>query len=141
MNRLLVCVLLLPIYFYVDPSIGNFASFPNQFLGLETSCDDSLAIYSFTLNCTASKPLIVLPELELYWLHNGTMRTSNSMIYNTTINGSLYLLNVLSFPSSTPEDTGMYTCMARIVIPDSDNITETDNSTVVIRGMMIMFMY
>ena len=85
--------------------------------------------------------MIVVPELELYWLHNGTIRTSNSMTYITTINGSLHLLNVLSFPTSTSADNGMYTCMARIVIPDSDNITETDNSTVVIRGMMIMFMY
>ena len=47
----------------------------------------------------------------------------------------LYKLNVLSFPTSTAEDTGSYECVARIVIPDSDNITETEESLVLIRGI------
>ena len=113
-----------------DPSIGNFSAFPDQFL---TSCNDS----GFTLNCTATKPLIVLPDLELYWLHNGTVRSSNSITYNTTNDDVLYKLNVLSFPTSIPEDTGIYECVARIVIPDSDNITETEESVVLMRGIII----
>ncbi len=113
-----------------DPSIGNFSAFPDQFM---TSCNDSI----FTLNCTATKPLIVLPDLQLYWLHNGTIRSSNSITYNTTNGDTLYKLNVLSFPTSTPEDTGSYECVSRIVIPDSDNITETGKSVVLIRGRPI----
>ncbi len=118
-----------------DPSIGNFSVLPDQFLGLETSCNDSDTFDTFTLNCTATKPLIVLPDLELYWLHNGTIRSSNSITYNTTNGDILYKLNVLSFPTSTPEDTSSYECVARIVIPDSDNITETEESVVLIRGI------
>ena len=123
--------------FFTDPSIGNFSAFPDQFLGLETSCEDSDTFDTFTLNCTATKPLIVLPDLELYWLYNGIIRFSNSITYNTTNGDVLYKLNVLSFPNSTPEDTGSYECVARIFIPDSDNITETEESVVLIRGTII----
>ena len=121
------------ILFLADPSIGNFAAFPNEFLGLETSCFDSYPFDDFTLNCSASIPAIVLPDLQLFWLHNGTLRSSNSITYNITIANELHKLTSLSFPTSTAADSGSYECVALLVIPDSDNITRMEESVVTIR--------
>ena len=105
-------------------------------LGLETTCNDSDPFNSFTLTCTASKPEIVLPELELLWLHNGTVRSSNSFTYNQTSGGFFSKFNVLQFPTSVLEDSGSYECVAHIVIPDSANISETGQTNVTIRGWL-----
>ena len=126
-------MIILLFLFHVDPSIGNFAAFPNEFLGLETSCFDSYPFDDFTLNCSASVPAIVLPDLQLFWLHDGTLRSSNSITYNMTIGNELHKLTSLSFPTSTTEDSGSYKCVALLVIPDSDNITRMEESVVTIR--------
>ena len=78
----------------------------------------------------------MLPELEVFWLHNGTLRSSNSIVYNVTDGNTVYKLSVLRFPTSVPEDSGTYQCVASLIIPDSNNISVSDDRrNVVIRGM------
>ena len=79
--------------------------------------------------------MLVLPELEIFWLHNGTLRSNNSFVYNGTHGNTVHKLNVLRFPTSVPEDSGTYQCVARLIIPDSNNISVSDVRNVTIRGM------
>ena len=106
--------------------ISEFTAVPNFFLGLETSCTDSDPYDNFTLTCTASKPALFLPELEVIWYHNGTVR-------NIVQNGNTYITNTINFPTSFASDSGTYTCVARLVIPDSPNVTQTANTTITLR--------
>ena len=76
----------------------------------------------------------MLPELEVFWLHNGTLCSNNSFVYNATDGNTVYKLNVLRFPTSVPEDSGTYQCVARLIIPDSNNISVSDDRNVIIRG-------
>ena len=116
-----------------DPVIGNFNAEPDNFIGLETSCLVSLEYDKFYLSCMASKPEIVIPDLEVLWLHNGVERIDNSKI---TTNGT-FVVNELNFTNSTANDTGNYTCVARIQIPYSTTIQLSEESTIVIRGKSI----
>ena len=90
---------------------------------METSCTDSDPYDNFTLTCTASKPALVLPDLEVIWYHNGTVR-------NAVQNGNTYITNTINFPTSFANDSGTYTCVARLVIPESPNIIQTANTTI-----------
>ena len=114
--------------FLTDPVIGDFATRPDTFLGLETSCYDS-AFYNFTFVCTASKPALVIPALEVIWLHNGTVHQG----VVTTQNNDTYIMNTLSFPTSVANDSGTYTCIAKLTIPESPEISLSENSTVTLR--------
>ena len=100
---------------------------PDSFLGLETSCPDSDPYDNFTLVCTASKPALVIPALEVIWLHNGTVRQG----VVTTNNG--IVTNTLSVITSKTSDSGSYTCQATLVIPDSNDITTSETSTIIIK--------
>ena len=96
-------------------------------MGLETSCPASDPYDNFTLMCTASKPSLVIPTLEVIWLHNGTVcqgvvTTNNDIMTNT-----------LSVGNSKISDSGSYICQAILVIPDSNNITTSETSTVTIK--------
>ena len=90
---------------------------------METSCTDSDPYDNFTLTCTASKPALVLPELEVVWYHNGTVR-------NAVQNNNTYITNTINFPKSFANDSGIYTCVAKLVIPDSSNITQQVNISI-----------
>ena len=98
-------------------------------MGLETSCPDSDPYDNFTLVCTASKPALVIPVLEVMWLHNGTERQG----VVTTQDDDTFVTNTLSFPTSFANDTGTYTCIAKLTIPESPDISLTENSTATLR--------
>ena len=115
--------------FLIEPVIGDFIAMPDSFLGLETSCSDSDPYDNFTLVCTASKPALVIPMLEVIWLHNGTV--CQGVV--TTQNDDTYVMNTLSFPTSFANDSGTYTCTAKLTIPESPNISLTENSTATLR--------
>ena len=117
------------LYFLIDPVIGDFAAMPDSFLGLETSCPDSDPYDNFTLVCTASKPSLVIPALEVIWLHNGIVRQR----VVTTQNDDTYVTNTLSFPTSIANNSGTYTCIAKLTIPESPEISLTENSTAILR--------
>ena len=109
--------------------IGNFTASPNSFLGLETSCSDSAPYNNFSLVCTASKPAQVIPALEVIWLHNGTIRQG----VVTTENDDTFVTNTLNFPKIFLNNSGIYTCYAKLTISESPDIRVTDNSTVTFR--------
>ena len=115
--------------FLIEPVIADFIAMPNSFLGLETSCPDSDPYDNFTLVCTASKPAQVIPMLEVIWLHNGTVYQG----VITTLNDDTYVMNTLSFPTSIVNDSGTYTCIAKVTIPESPDISLTENSTITLR--------
>ena len=102
---------------------------PDSFLGLETSCRDSDPYDNFTLVCTASKPALVIPALDVMWLHNGTVRQG----VVTTQNDDTYVTNTLNFSTSFANDSGIYTCIAKLTIPESPEISLTDNNTATLR--------
>ena len=94
---------------------------------METSCTDSDPYHNFTLTCTASKPALVLPDLEVIWYHNGTV------YHNSVQNGNTYITNTINFSTSFANESGTYTCVARLVISDSPNIIQTANTTITLR--------
>ena len=112
--------------------IGSFSTFPDLFLGLETSCPDSDPYDDFTLTCIATKPTIIIPDLVLTWMHNGVMETGTVLTTGTDTAVTI-VTNTLSFPNTTASDTGTYRCAARINIPDSAIITTSEESTAVLR--------
>ena len=102
---------------------------PDSFLVLETSCPDSYPYDNFTLVCTASKPALVIPALKVMWLHNGTERQGVITIkYDHA-----FVTNTLSFPTSFANDSGTYTCIAKLTIPESPGISLTENSIATLR--------
>ena len=120
------------IFYYfllIDPVIRNFTASSNSFLGLETSCPDSDPYDSFTLVCTARKQALVIPTLEVIWVHNGTVHQGVVI----TQNNDTYVVNTLSFPTSFANNSGTYTCIAKLTIPESPDISLTENSTITLR--------
>ena len=117
------------LYFLIDPVIRNFIAMPDSFLGLETSCPASDPYDSFTLVCTASKPSLVIPVLEVTWKHNGTVRQG----VVTTDNDDTFVTNTLILPTSFANDSGTYSCIAKLTIPESPDISLTENSTAILR--------
>ena len=113
-----------------DPEINNFTVIPNNFLGLETTCPGSLPFGKLLLTCVASKPEIVVPELEVIWLYNGVERTDNSEI----VTNGTHTVNTLNFTTTKTNDTGNFTCVSRIVIPESSIIQLSEESNIIIKG-------
>ena len=79
--------------------------------------------------CTASKPALVIPTLEVIWQHNGTVHQGVVI----TQNNNTYVMNILSFPIRFANDSGTYTCIAKLTIPESPEIILTENSTITLR--------
>ena len=98
--------------------------------GVEAGCPDSDPHDNFTLVCTARKPAVVLPQLEVFWLHNNTEREGNVM----TMDGGSFKTNTLYVRDAATNDSGSYECVARIRIPDSPEVNITDSSEVTITG-------
>ena len=115
---------------FLDPEIGNFIAIPDIFISLETTCLEFFSFSKFSLTCIASKTEIVIPELEVIWLHNEVKRTDNSKI----ITNGTHIVNTLNFTTATSSDTGNYTCISRIIIPESSNIQLSEESVIVVRG-------
>ena len=120
-------MIVLLVSFYRN--FGNFTVVPDSFLGLETSCSDSDPYDNFILVCTASKPALVIPTLEVIWLHNGTERLS-VVTYNSE---GTYAINTLSFPKTFANDSGTYSCHAKLSIRGSSDIILIKNITVTLR--------
>ena len=98
--------------------------------GLEAGCPDSNPLDNFTLVCTARKPAVVIPEIEIFWLHNNTEREGNV----TAEDGGSFKTNTLYVRDAATNDSGSYECVARIRIPDSPEVNITDSSEVTITG-------
>ena len=105
-------------------------------MGLETSCTDSDPYDNFTLTCTASKPALVLPDLEVLWFHNGTIMNGGMTTTNdNTITSSLHVTATKTYMSS------YYTCQVNLNILQSNNITTSGTSVVAIKRKYIYSVY
>ena len=118
---------------FIDPVINNFTVNPTMVAVLESTCPDSEPHDSFILVCRAMKPSVVIPELMVHWLHNGSMRAGDVSVTN---NGA-YVVNTLNVSNAQASDAGLYQCVARIVILDSPAVTTNDSSTVISRGELL----
>ena len=113
-----------------DPTITNFTVTPRVVAGLESGCLDSDPHDNFTLVCTARKPAVVLPQLEVVWLHNGADREGNV----TAMDGGAFKTNMIYVPEANFSDVGSYECVARVVIPASPEVNTSGSSQVIITG-------
>ena len=131
------CVLLYDYAASLDPPITNFTVAPPMVAVVESvaTCPDSDPHDSFTLVCRAMKPSVVIPELMVQWLHNGSMRAGNVSVTN---NGT-YVVNTLNVSKAQVSDAGLYQCVARVVILDSSTVTTNDSSTVISRGELLRY--
>ena len=98
--------------------------------GLEAGCPDADLHDNFTLVCTARKPVVVIPELEVFWLHNNTEIEGNV----TAMDGGSFKTNTLYVRDAATNDSGSYECVARIRIPDSPEVNMTESSEITITG-------
>ena len=73
---------------------------------------------------------MVLPQLEVFWLHNNTKQEGNVM----ATNGGDFKSNTLNVEYAATNDSGSYQCVARIRIPDSPEVNITHSSEVSISG-------
>ena len=83
--------------------------------------------------CTGSKPTVVIPALELNWLHNSTLHQGL-----VTENNDI-LTNTLNIDTSDIYNSGNYTCQARLIIPDSSTITKFKTTIVIIKRKNAIF--
>ena len=83
-----------------------------------------------TLICTVTKPAKVIPPLTVAWFHEGVLR--NGVIQS--MNGGATVMNTLRFDSSVAGDSGNYTCISGIVIPESTNVSQSASIEVIFRG-------
>ena len=106
--------------FFSDPVLTEVAEGLENFEGVETGCIHSDLFDNVTLFCNVSKPEEVVPQLTVTWLHNGTVLPGDVQV----LNGGATVTNTLRFNSSVADDSGNYTCVAELVIPESTTITQ-----------------
>ena len=121
------------VLFSIDPPISNFTVAPTMVAVLESTCPDSDPHDSFTLVCRARKPAVVIPQLMVQWLQNGSMRAGDLSVSD---NGA-YVVNTLNDSEAEVSDAGLYQCVATIMIPDSPTVTTNASSTVDSRGEQV----
>ena len=70
------------------------------------------------------------------WQHNGSVRTGNVSVSDTS---GAYVVNTLNVSDVQVSDAGLYTCTASIVIPESPKVASLiGNTTVTIRGKLLL---
>ena len=107
-------------FIFPDPKL-TFAEGVEDFEGVETGCIHSDLFDSVTLVCNVSKPEEVIPELTVIWLHDGTLCSEDMQV----LNGGVTVTNTLRIDPSVADDSGNYTCVAMLVIPESANVTQS----------------
>ena len=124
---------------HTDPTIESFSALPTSILGLQTSrhCPASDPYDDFTLTCTASKPTIVLSDLVISWIHNGTIR--NGTVNTITTSDTTTVTNTLSYSTILPNNSGTYSCNASLYLPDKTiYIIEEITATIKCKCTIIM---
>ena len=70
---------------------------------------------------------MVIPQLMVQWLHNGSMRAGDVSVSDNGTN----IVNTLNVSNARVSDAGLYECVASIVIPDSPTVTTNATSSIV----------
>ena len=130
-------IILIIVLFSIEPTISNFTIGPTMVAVLESTCPDSDPHDNFTLVCRARKPAVVIPQLMVQWLHNGSMRAGDLSVSD---NGA-YVVNALSVSEAEVSDAGLYQCVATIMIPDSPTVNTSASSMVDITGELKLVIY
>ena len=120
---------------FSDPTLTEFAEGLEDFEGAETGCIHSDLFDNVTLICTVTKPEVVIPQLNVTWYHDEQQR--NGVVQS--LNGGATVANTLRFNSSVSSDSGSYTCVAELVIPESTTITDSATIEVIFRSEFIGF--
>jgi len=120
--------------FTVDPEI-IVELLPSTFTGAAAD-----SYNSFSLSCTATKPQSVVPALELNWYHNNTQLDASldqvSITGEERRNGA-EISSILSIVATQTENSGDYTCVVGVTIPESTTVQVNQTGTVTIRGKYI----
>ena len=112
------------LHFYLDPTITDFFIITTS---LQLTCLNSDLYHNFILVCRARKPSVVIPQLQIQWLRNDTQRGGDVSVRDD----GAYVVNFLNVSEAIASDTGLYRCVASIVIPDSPTIMISDSSIAV----------
>lgn len=84
----------------------------------KTLCSTLGPYDNLTLNCTASKPVNVSLDFEIFWTHNNTpIRSEIVASTSKIIDNTNYTTNILRLLNTTSNDSGVYTCRATLNIP------------------------
>ena len=113
-----------------DPTIIQSITVFERFAEVETICDYADTLENLLLICNASKPSEVLSNMTVTWFQHGMIVDDD---YEQSSGGAV-VTNTLSFNYNNSSDSGNYTCIAEIVIPESANITESLTSQVPTQG-------
>ena len=122
-----------PLFPIVDPEI-TMELLPSSFTGATAG-----SYNSFSLSCTATIPQSVVPALELNWYHNNTQLDASvdqiSISGEERRNGA-EISSTLSIVSAQTGNSGDYTCVAGVTIPESTTVQANQTGTVNIRGKL-----
>ena len=108
---------------------------PSVYSGIDVAPSNA-----FTLTCNANKPNSVSPSIELIWYHDNVLVDSSRSgisIHEQEVMGGVEKSSVLTITSASTTDSGDYTCVAVIDIPESDRVTSNQSATVTIQGIII----
>ena len=114
-----------------DP-IMNIIVTPSVYSGIDVDPSNT-----FTLICTANKPSGVSPSMELYWYHNEDVLDNSRpgvSIHEQEVMGGKEKSSVLTIVSASTINSGDYTCVAVIDIPESNRVTSNQSASVTIQG-------
>ena len=112
---------------------------PSVYSGIDVAPSNT-----FTLTCTASKPGSISPSLELFWYHNKELLDSSRpevSIYEQEMMRGVEKSSVLTITSASSIDSGDYTCVAMIDIPESNRVTSNQSATITIQGSNMILYY
>ena len=116
-----------------DPILTLLMKGPKSFEGVEMGCIDSDLFDNVTLICTGTKPPEVILELIVTWFHDGDL--CNGDVHS--LNGGATVINTLRLDSSIADDSGNYTCIAKVIIPESTEVNQSTSSEVIFRSELI----
>ena len=119
-------------YTFTDPKIENFTLTPHEVIAVEDSCNNYDKITSFHLKCSASKPLLVVPDLKLFWIYDGLQSNWNTTERKYYDKSTVTVVSELNITTATTG--GNYYCVAQIYIPNSRQIHELKESIVTLKG-------
>ena len=105
---------------------------------VEYSGIDVPPLNTFTLTCIANKPSSVSPSIELFWYHYEELLDSSRLeisIHEQEVMGGMGKSSMLTMMATGNINSGDYTCVAVIDIPESNRVTSNQSATVTIQGI------